>query len=456
MFQPPVGRRLCRPLSEFDGDPAIARNAFVSLPLSYSTDAAWGPSCSGSAPRTESHPRGAGVSGRARRPVRRRLERLRRLEADGAARRRAERAAQRLERLHAFTGTLAEAITPAQVVDSVIDMGLAATSAQSTALWLSSPDGASLVLSRKVGSGGPGSGGDQSSAARYAIACRRRRRGPRRRRRVDRVSEPARRAQSGDAQTLSGEGAFACLPLLARGRRVGVLTFGFEGTHRFLEDERAFLQVIAWYCSGPRTREHSTRKRGKPIAEGRVPRDARPRAAQPARADRDRARAACDLRGEAAASRASARSSRASAAPRAARRRSARRLAHHARQGRARAGAVRAGLDRRRRRRDGEPARSSSGRSGSSSPCRERGLVVDADQARLAQAIANLLTNAAKYTAPGGAITVDAQRGRERSSAARAGHRHRHRPRAAAAHLRSVRARCERPRSDAGRPRASG
>jgi signal transduction histidine kinase len=39
-----------------------------------------------------------------------------------------------------------------------------------------------------------------------------------------------------------------------------------------------------------------------------------------------------------------------------------------------------------------------------------KGLQVDADHARLAQAIANLLNNAAKYTEPGGSITVRARR----------------------------------------------
>jgi signal transduction histidine kinase/CheY-like chemotaxis protein len=41
--------------------------------------------------------------------------------------------------------------------------------------------------------------------------------------------------------------------------------------------------------------------------------------------------------------------------------------------------------------------------------CSRRGLPVLADRGRIAQAIANLLTNAAKYTDPGGTITVTAQ-----------------------------------------------
>src|SRR2546425_1465642 len=39
-----------------------------------------------------------------------------------------------------------------------------------------------------------------------------------------------------------------------------------------------------------------------------------------------------------------------------------------------------------------------------------RGLRLDADEARLAQAVANLLTNAAKYTEPGGHISLIARR----------------------------------------------
>ena len=88
-----------------------------------------------------------------------------------------------------------------------------------------------------------------------------------------------------------------------------------------------------------------------------------------------------------------------------ARRRPARRLAHHARQDRARQGAGRARRGGGARDRDGQPApRGARARAcASTSP---HGLVVEADGVRLAQVIANLLNNAAKYTERRGRIDV--------------------------------------------------
>ena len=94
-------------------------------------------------------------------------------------------------------------------------------------------------------------------------------------------------------------------------------------------------------------------------------------------------------------------------APRQPGRRSARRLAHHPRQDSA---AADAGRDCRRRGegdRNRQPAARAAAPHAHGRRFRSAGLTVNADLDRLAQVIANLLTNAAKYTEPGGKIARD-------------------------------------------------
>ena len=83
----------------------------------------------------------------------------------------------------------------------------------------------------------------------------------------------------------------------------------------------------------------------------------------------------------------------------------------------------------------------------------DESLLVDADPVRLAQVVANLLTNAAKYTEAKGHIGIEVRRERQRPCRADgARRRHRHRRRHAAAHLRAVHA--GRPHVDQGTGRA--
>ena len=143
-------------------------------------------------------------------------------------------------------------------------------------------------------------------------------------------------------------------------------------------------------------------------------------------------------------------------APGAAGRRSARRLAHHARQDRAAASsAVELADVVREGDRDGEPAARAAPARSSRVDVPRAACCVDADPARLAQVVANLLTNAAKYTRAGRHASRCAARARRRRGRApRARQRHRHRARDAAARLRPVRAGAAGARPLAGRARA--
>jgi signal transduction histidine kinase/CheY-like chemotaxis protein len=186
------------------------------------------------------------------------LERTRVSAAEPHARRRAERSASQLARLHAFTEALAQAITLAQVIEAVVDLALPAPSARSGQLWLLSDDGATVRLARSVGTAEPTPDGDVEiptdipwgspivDAIRSGTTIWIESRGQLKERYPSAV-----RALRDD-----GECSRAYLPLFAQGRCIGGLVFDYDGVHRFLEDERAFLQVLAWHSAQAIERSH--------------------------------------------------------------------------------------------------------------------------------------------------------------------------------------------------------
>ena len=212
------------------------------------------------------------------------------------------------------------------------------------------------------------------------------------------------------------------LPLIARGRRLGVLSF-LATQRRFDSGDLATAEELARMASTVienaqlsrerdelLVREQSrarARRSGEP-GEGRVPGHARPRAAQSAVADLDGGAAAQAARRSRVVARADHHRA-AGAAPHPSRRRSARRLTHHPRQGRAQEEPCR------HRRPSSPPPSRWPARCSSSEQHRlhvdvvAQTLFVDGDAVRLGQVVANLLTNAARYTLTGGDIRVSAR-----------------------------------------------
>jgi signal transduction histidine kinase/ActR/RegA family two-component response regulator len=250
--------------------PEIAQNAFVSLPL-VTEGRCFGAISVGFPTPRHFTPEERGYLIALAAQCSDALERTRRADADAAVRRLAERSSQRLERLQAFSGALAQALTPAQVIEAVVDIGMATTSAQSGALWLLSPDGTSIGRARVVGPDQSGpedlgripldspTPGPLLDALRGGVAVW-----------IESRSQLEERYPGlmGDLPGAGGA-ALACLPLFAQGRPIGGLTYGFEGIHQFLADERAFLQVIAWYSAQAleRARLYAAEKGDKERAE---------------------------------------------------------------------------------------------------------------------------------------------------------------------------------------------
>jgi signal transduction histidine kinase/ActR/RegA family two-component response regulator len=179
------------------------------------------------------------------------LDWVRRTSAAPATPDQQEEGPSRLERLHAFTRTLAQAITPAHVAEAVVDMGIVATTARSGGLWLLSADGTYVCLARAVGLGGP-----RPEDFTHVMLDRRPRMPI-----LDAIGNGAPVWIESCAQmqeqypevfrafSRGVDSALACIPLFAQGRCTGGLVYNYEGARRFVEEERAFLQVMAWHSA---------------------------------------------------------------------------------------------------------------------------------------------------------------------------------------------------------------
>ena len=88
--------------------------------------------------------------------------------------------------------------------------------------------------------------------------------------------------------------AYSGSPLIAEGRLLGTLAFATRTKDAFDTDEIEFLETMCRYVTAAYERMHLIRQlRDDDHTQGRVPRDARARAPQSARADPQRARRSC-------------------------------------------------------------------------------------------------------------------------------------------------------------------
>jgi PAS domain S-box-containing protein len=181
------------------------------------------------------------------------LERACLYEAAQQARTRAERVAARTARLQTLNAALSQVLTAPRVAEVVIDQAVAAIGAQVAALWLVDESGAQARLLRSVGLPpevtGPAAALPLGHGTPLDDALQRGqlvllesheelvRHYPRMEQHV--------RAAVPSALPL----AVACLPLQVDGRGLGVLVLGFPGVHRFDDDERVFLTLLAHYAA---------------------------------------------------------------------------------------------------------------------------------------------------------------------------------------------------------------
>jgi PAS domain S-box-containing protein len=150
-----------------------------------------------------------------------------------AARAAAERSVDRLSRLHTAASALADAITPAQVVDVIIHQGMAALGASAGLVALLDEGGQTLEIVEAVGL--------PAGAPRSFL--------------LETASPITEAVQRGvpvlieKVEAENGHQAVAAAPLLRAGRALGGLCFHFAESRSFEEEDRIFLLTLGRQCA---------------------------------------------------------------------------------------------------------------------------------------------------------------------------------------------------------------
>lgn len=165
------------------------------------------------------------------------------------ARASAERAAERVSRLQTVTAALAQALTPTQVAEVVIEHGLAALGAVAGCVAVVNPDGAAIDVVRDIGYVEaavadirhlplslpmPMTDAVRTGAPVYLPT---------------REARQARYPHLVARHTHDATAASAALPLPGEGRVLGVLGLNFDRPRAFNPDEQAFMLTLARQCA---------------------------------------------------------------------------------------------------------------------------------------------------------------------------------------------------------------
>ncbi|HWN68378.1 MAG TPA: GAF domain-containing protein, partial [Haliangium sp.] len=171
-------------------------------------------------------------------------ERMKTIEAEHAARTRAEAAAERMACLHQVTAALSGSVTREQVAEVVVTRTVDAMGAEAAMLLMASADGSTLELVRVHGY--------PSDTARAPVRLD-----------VDSLLPAAEVYRTGVAQWIEdvaafhaanpqilscferlGSNSFACVPLMADHRPIGVAVFCFAASRSFDSEQRAFIETL--------------------------------------------------------------------------------------------------------------------------------------------------------------------------------------------------------------------
>jgi K+-sensing histidine kinase KdpD len=161
------------------------------------------------------------------------------------------REAERNERLLQITAAIADAVTPEQVYQAVVDQVAVALRASSAALWVMAEDGSTVALTRSVGY--PEQGRRRFDAFKldtgesFPALDALRTGAPVW---IDSQAELLERyPQLGAVVTPGRSYRVSCLPVVARGQTLGAVGFTFEGDSVLDGQENAFLLLVARYTS---------------------------------------------------------------------------------------------------------------------------------------------------------------------------------------------------------------